>query len=175
MHYSFPLGRCATLIGLLATAPACSNLDRFDTGTEEAYCGSIIGEDFVLEGLASNLELELSIDTGRLESRPGRITSRDAEGGPCAPEPLFDDAQLRTSSKIQADPLSTLDFGTGREHNFFAWADSSCQGTFLNVVSLMHDGNVELRLLKPGGDDEGPAFGVFALERMTLEECAELE
>ena len=68
-----------------------------------------------------------------------------------------------------ADPMSLLEFGSTREHNFLAWVDSSCQGSALAVVSLMHTGQVEVRLLRRGastGDPPAPnQFGVFQLEK----------
>ena len=75
--------------------------------------------------------------------------------------------------RVADDPLSTFDFGTGRDHNFFAWAQSSCQGQFLVVVSLMKDDDVEVRLMAPpgpinpqtGAPFERPQFAVFLLNR----------
>jgi hypothetical protein len=48
-----------------------------------------------------------------------------------------------------------------------AWVDSACQGSALAVVSLMHTGEVEVRLLRRGNavDSAAPGeFGVFQLQ-----------
>ena len=91
---------------------------------------------------------------------------------PCAPDPLFEAATLRAIEEAFHDPLSALQFGEGREHNFLTWVDSSCQGTMLAVVSLMKNDEVELRLLKPAPlppPDAVPAdrtgFAQFRLRR----------
>jgi hypothetical protein len=72
-----------------------------------------------------------------------------------------------------SDPLSQLEFGSTRDHNFMAWVDSTCQGSALAVVSLMHTGQVEVRLLRRGtglpGDTSPDQFGVFQLERTDCE------
>ena len=165
-----------TLAGVsVALTTGCKSLDSFDTTPGEAYCGQIVAGQFVRAGFASDLGLRLSLDIDRLQSRPGALSSDDADSGPCAPNALFESAPLRASEPLLADPLSLLEFGLGREYNFFAWVDSSCQGPMLAVVSLMQSNKVEMRLLKPGSlndtDDES-GFGVFLLEPMPLEDCA---
>jgi hypothetical protein len=79
--------------------------------------------------------------------------------------------------------LSTLSFGEGHVHDFFAWVDSTCQGTMVAVVSLMKDNQVELRLFKPmrlpppdAGPAETPGFAMFSLsarQRSVAGESAE--
>ena len=70
--------------------------------------------------------------------------------------------------------LSALTFGEGHEHDFFAWVDSTCQGTMLAVVSLMKNNYVELRLFKPAPlspsttPAESPGFAVFHLNPKPL-------
>jgi hypothetical protein len=70
------------------------------------------------------------------------------------------------------DDLSQAEFGDGHQHDFFAWVDSSCQGTMVAVVSLLTNGAVEVRLLKPAADppqkataEERPGFAKFSLNR----------
>lgn len=160
----------ATLAMLLC---GCTNLDRFDTADDEAYCGPIVGGQFVREGFSRTLRAKLTIDTSKLDSIPGSLSTDDANDGPCAPAAQFETANLRSIQKALADPLSTLEFGEEREHNFLAWVESSCRGTMLAVVSLMRNDDVELRLLAPpdtalaetleaGGQE---AFGLFQLKR----------
>jgi hypothetical protein len=159
-----------------AGALGCRSLDRFDTKGEASYCGTLVGRPFSagLSPAGAETRARLSLDTDQLTTLPGALTTSDAEQGLCAPAPLFDQAALRAIPPLMNDALSTLEFGSGRDYNFFAWADSTCQGTMVAVVSLMQDDSVELRLLKPApaspegvipGPEEQPGFGVFELER----------
>ena len=81
----------------------------------------------------------------------------------------FQNQMPQFTPELLTDPMSLLEFGSTREHNFLAWVDSSCQGSALAVVSLMHTGQVEVRLLRRGastGDPPAPnQFGVFQLEK----------
>lgn len=142
------MSRHCFMLALLVTLSGCRDLDRFDTGEDQAYCGEIIAAPFTRAGFARRLRLELQLDLSQMQSVPGRITSDDADSGPCQPRALFEQASLRFPQKLDADALSTLQFGPSREYNFLSWVDSSCLGTYLAVVSLMHDGDVEVRLMK---------------------------
>ena len=50
-----------------------------------------------------------------------------------------------------------------------AWVDSTCRSSALAVVSMMHTGEVEVRLLRRGevldGEEQPDQLGVFQLER----------
>jgi hypothetical protein len=172
------LGASATL--------GCSSLDRFDTKGTAAYCGSLVAVPAFEAGLLPkssrprSLNATLKLDIGALTQRGdqsavvGSLTTDDADRGLCATQQaaLFDAAPLRTMPALDSDALSTLEFGSGHDYNFFAWVDSSCQGTMLSVVSLMRNDSVELRLLKPAampapeaGPEQQPGFGLFYLER----------
>jgi hypothetical protein len=157
----------------------CHNLDGFDTKPGDAYCGAIVGAPFqagfVPENQPPSLELALTLDTSKLTSEPGILHSNDAQSGLCAtptqPQALFQDVPLRAIPEVDHDALSTLTFGEGHEHDFFAWVDSTCQGTMLAVVSLMKNNQVEMRLFKPARlpppdapPAEQPGFAVFHLE-----------
>jgi hypothetical protein len=161
--------RASLIFGLLLLG-GCRDIDRFDTGDGEAYCGTIVTAPFVREGFATNLRVRLKIDTDRLDSVPGTITTDDL-AGPCTPAPLFQDAELRVTPDVLHDPISTLEFGEGRDMNLITWAHSGCQGPMLAVVSLMKNDDVELRLLKPPsaplapGEDPGGGYGLFQLRR----------
>lgn len=160
----------AAVFGVLSLG--CESLDRFDTGRRGAYCGSIIDASFARAGFAQRTRLQLQLDVDALRSFPGRITTDDGADGPCSPARTFDDALLRSPQKLEADPLSFLSFGEAREYNGLAWVDSTCDGTYLAVFSLMRNDDVELRLLRgetgEGGDEVGP-FGVFQLSRFSRE------
>jgi hypothetical protein len=166
------------LAGALAwSALGCRDIDRFDTEDGTAYCGAMVNfsqkNSFIPSvGGRPDLRLKLQLDTDSLTVQPGVITSNDALNGLCKPLPSFDAAPLRAIPEVLNDPLSLIEFGDGREYNFFAWADSTCQGTMLAVVSLMKNDSVEVRLLKPkpnpppgAPDEERPGFILFQLTR----------
>ncbi|HEY5372883.1 MAG TPA: hypothetical protein VIK01_04320 [Polyangiaceae bacterium] len=162
-------------LAALIAASGCRNLDSFSSKPGEAYCGQLLSQPefqdgFLPLGSRPNLELELRLDTSTLTSEPGILRSNDATTGLCASTSgaLFQDAPLRAIPAVDHDVLSTLTFGEGHEHDFFAWVDSSCQGTMLAVVSLMKNNQVEMRLFKPARlappkapADQQPGFAMF--------------
>jgi hypothetical protein len=168
---------CAAALAL--TSLGCRNIDRFDTENGAAYCGSML--NFQQRGFVDtdiedrpNLKLMLELDTDSLTVQPGAITTNDPKGL-CDPDPLFVAAPLRAIPEVLNDPISLLEFGDGREYNFFAWADSTCQGTVLAVVSLMKNDSVEVRLLKPrpkpvenAPEEDQPGFILFQLARSEI-------
>jgi hypothetical protein len=147
---------------------SCKTIDTFDTGPSDAYCGRITGAPFVREDFDRQLQLQLRLRIATLNSVPGNLTTDDSDIGPCAPKALFSDAILRAPKKLESDHLSAFSFDEGSLTNFLAWVDSTCDGTYLAVVSLMQDNSVEVRLLRgaldSGGQETGP-FGVFNLQR----------
>jgi hypothetical protein len=161
----------------VTSALSCGNLDGFTSKPGEAYCGTIGLADFhsgfVEEGSPSVLALALALDVGKLPTQPGILNSNDPQGicGTAdAPQVLFSNAPLRAIPELQHDVLSALSFGEGHDHDFFAWVDSTCQGTMLAVVSLMKNNYVELRLFKPARLSspnapaaERPGFALFHL------------
>jgi hypothetical protein len=147
----------------------CRDLDRFDTGTDGAYCGTIVESDFTRKGFDTLPMLRLTLDIDQLTVAPGTLSSNDPTGL-CSPLAQFEQAPLLVTSELYADPLSLLEFGTSREYNFISWVDSTCLGRTMAIVSLMHDDNVEVRLLRPGSpaSTSGPdsnEFGVWQLQR----------
>jgi hypothetical protein len=166
----------ASLVGALS---GCRSLERFDTDPPAAFCGSLVGaplfhEGFVPTDTPPSLSISLEIDTSSLTDRPGTLTSNDGSSGLCSDRqrPLFEGASLRAIPQIANDALAQVDFGEGHEHNLFAWVDSTCQGTMLAVISLLRNGDVELRLLKPApdpppaaGPERRPGFALFYLKR----------
>lgn len=167
-----------SLLGALCAVQlsACRNLDSFDSKPGEAYCGAIsvqpaFTEGFQPSGQPPNLQLELTLDTSKISTEPGLLRSSDITSGLCSGERLFDKVPLRAIPEVEHDVLSTLSFGEGHEHDFFAWVDSSCQGTMLAVVSLLKNNLVEVRLFKPAHAPtpnappaEKPGFAVFQLD-----------
>jgi hypothetical protein len=174
-------GQCLALSLMVLAVAGCRSLDRFDTSGEAAYCGSIVGaqgslfqDGFIPENTPPSLSIVLELDTNNLTSRPGTLTSNDQTTGLCRAtgEPLFRNAPLRAIPEIFHDDLSGAEFGEGHQHDFFAWVDSTCQGTMVAVVSLLTNGAVEVRLMKPAADPpdgapaaERPGFAKFYLRK----------
>lgn len=164
-------------LGLLCLA-ACRDISRFDTNGQSAYCGELLAPDFATAGLAadndaaSKLAVELTLDTSQIATRPGALFSNDADGGLCAPHAMFEEAALRTVTEALSDKISTMQLGENHEQDIVTWVDSTCLGSMVALVSLLRDGNVELRLLKPAPEPtsettaaQRPGFGVFSLKR----------
>jgi hypothetical protein len=174
-------GLAALLVLSAAGVFGCKSLERYDTEGTSAYCGSIVGpslfeEGFVPENQPPGLGLSLKLTTETLSTRPGTLSSNDAQTGFCREEgrALFENAPLRAIPEMFHDSLSQLEFGEGHVQDFFAWVDSSCQGTMLAVVSLLANGAVEMRLMKPAaepppnaGPDQQPGYALFYMEKST--------
>jgi hypothetical protein len=180
-------------LGVLLATLSCRSLDRFDTPGKAAFCGELVSgpsfhDGFVAVGEpAVLLKMKLKLDTSQLStfsdnqaSRPGMLTSNDAERGLCSAQgqALFEGSPLRSIPQVDHDSISTLTFGEGHDEDFFAWTDSTCQGTMLAIVSLLRKGDVELRLFKPAsqpppdaGPDKRPGFALFYLRRSNDETC----
>lgn len=166
------LTRAACLAAALTASLGCSTLDRFDTKEGEAYCGNVVtGQDFK-DQFAPDLQLAMTLDTDQLQSVPGTLTTNVTEEYGCSPQPLLHSAPMRITEPMLHDPLSTFDFGTGRDHNFMAWVESACQGPMLAVVSLLRNDDVEVRLMKPpvpaataGAEPTPGGFALFPMKR----------
>lgn len=164
------------LFGLILALSAlgCQKLDRFDTTDGQAYCGSVVGAQFILTppsegGFQRTLLMRAEIDTNLLNTTPAWITTDDAKDGPCEPQPTFDEAPVRVTPEILEDSMSLMTFEDGRDHNLIGWAQSTCRGPMLTIVTLLETDEVEVRLLKPAPiptvDGERDAFALFALKR----------
>ncbi|MBK7580054.1 MAG: hypothetical protein IPI67_07580 [Myxococcales bacterium] len=164
--------RPAIALGIVSLGSGCNTIDRFDTKDGEAYCGNIVSAAFVRDGFPPDLRLRLTLDTDKLSTVPGTITTDDGQSGPCTPQPRLQAAELHVTEAMLHDQLSTFDFGTGRDYNFMAWVDSSCEGPMLAVVSLLKNDDVEVRLMKPPQvpttvttEPPAPGFALFQLTR----------
>jgi hypothetical protein len=174
--------RLAAVAAAAFSAFGCRELERFDTPGSSAYCGSIVGaplfhEGFVGTNAPPSLGLRLKLSTENLSTQPGTLSSNDALTGFCSKDghALFEDAKLRAIPALFHDTLSQLEFGEGHEQDYFAWVDSSCQGTMIAVVSLLTNGQVEVRLMKPAaepapnaGPEQSPGYALFSLARSEL-------
>lgn len=172
---------------VLLTTLSCRNLDRFDTHGEAAYCGDLVSgpsfhDGFIPAGQPALLRMALTLDTSQFNSSsannqalPGnRLSSNDVDSGLCSGDgqPLFDNSPLRAIPQVDHDEISTLTFGEGHDEDFFTYVDSTCQGTMLGLVSLLRNGDVQLRLFKPmplpapdAGPEKRPGFALFYMRR----------
>lgn len=167
---------------LLAVAAGlgCSNLDRFTTAPNEAYCGAVtVGAPF-RTGLSPRVQLRLTLDASALDgaSPPGMLSTYEAAdvGSPEARQ--FIEAPLRPIPPLAHDALSHLDLGDGCERSAIfgvSPADTTAE-SMLAVVSLRTDDTVEVRLLRPGlapsataptPSGRRPIFGLFSLTRQS--------
>ena len=177
-------------LGVLLMTLSCRSLDRFDTKNDAAFCGQLVSAPAFHDGFVPELEdgepklqltMKLTLDTSQLSTfsndrttQVNALSSNDSDLGLCAPggHALFESSPVRGIPQVDHDTLSTLTFGEGHDEDFFAWTDSTCQGTMLALVSLLRKGDVELRLFKPAalplplaGPERSPGFGLFYLKR----------
>jgi hypothetical protein len=171
--------RFLTLPALLACLllGGCSDWSRYSTKTDEAYCGSVTLASEFREGLSPRVQLRLTLDADALDlgEPAGQLTTNEELDDGAPPRHLLDHAELRPIAPLAHDALSRLEFGEGRERNVvYAVSPSDPEAnTLLAIVSLRSDDQVEVRLLRPGGDlpasdvDSGrrSIFGVFPMSR----------
>jgi hypothetical protein len=148
------IGSC--LLGL-----GCKDVTRFSTAPGESYCGPIVGAKFVLRGFDDTLHLRMTFDADHIADAPGTLSTDDQ---------LLTNTPMRPVPEFFHDPFSTLNFGEGRDKNLVFAVDPTdpAKGpTIMVVVSLMHGGDAEVRLIRgaPTGEPmpaTTPLFGVFA-------------
>ncbi len=155
----------AAAIAMAAGAIGCREIDRFSS-KGDGFEGPVVRGNFVRAGIAEDARMCLTLDTDHLQDAPGTITTTDGR---------FQATPLRPIPQIWHDPLSMMSFGDGREKNLLYMATPNGDTHDVTVVvSLMHDGNIEVRLVRgapfsvggaiaPGQDS--PMFGVFTLGR----------
>jgi len=150
----------------LSILAGCNDVTRFSTEAGESYCGNIVPGPFVRQGFKPDVRMRMSFDADRIDTQPGVLSTSDG---------MFTEAPLRSIPQLGNDPLSTLQFGEGRSRNLFVGVSPSDGQTAFAVVSLMENGNVEVRVVRgappPAGVTSIPAheaptlFGVFPLTR----------
>lgn len=167
---------------LASSTLGCRSLDRFDTQRGEAYCGSLVGrvhistgfDDARWDGKDDQPTLGLTLSTGELfkpNGVPAIVTTNDSAFGPCAPNmPLFKQAKVRTIEKALGDRLSAMQLGEDHDEDVVTIIDSSCSGSMVAILSLIQNGDIELRLLRPAANSSSAAldaerFGLFVLKK----------
>jgi hypothetical protein len=175
------MNRIAVVLALVAASVAlgCDDMDRFSTGPDESYCGSITLGSAFRAGFSPRVQMRLRLDASLLDgpSSPGVLSTFEASDGDQPERRTLNEAELRLIPPMAHDPLSRLEFGEGRERNaIYAVSPSDpTADSALAVVSLRSDEKVEVRLLRGGmappvGGEALPEgrrqlFGIFALSR----------
>jgi hypothetical protein len=173
-----------SIVAGLGVSTGCKSVESFDTGNNSVYCLDLIGEAFAESGLipedagtvassdGGQLRLAVTIDAQHLSSRPGLLWSNDADFGICRPQPLLNGAPMRAVQGALHDVVSTVQLTPDHIQDVFFWVDSTCESTFVGILSLIDGGSVELRLFKPkpatgesGTAEQRPGFAVFARSR----------
>jgi hypothetical protein len=156
----------STVAAVSLCLDGCKDISRFTTQPGESYCGTIVPAPFVRGGFRPGVRMRLSLDAEHLSDAPGKLATDDG---------FFADVELRPIPQLQHDPLSTLQFGEGRTRNLIFGVEPNSCDTALAVVSLMDNGDVEVRIVRgapmsasdagTSADDSDPLFGLFPLER----------
>jgi hypothetical protein len=160
-------------VAIVAFVAACSDLSGFNT-SGGSYQGSVVDAPFVLAGIdGGSTTLCLTLDTNHLQDTPGNLSTSDGR---------FHAVAMRSIPQFWQDPLSTLQFGEGRVKNMMYMVRASTPysdgdgNDVLAVVSLMHSGDVEVRLIRGAPDytaDGGTistmqnVFGIFDLQKQS--------
>jgi hypothetical protein len=157
-------------MGACLACMACQDLSGFTTAGD-SYEGAVVQAGFARSGVDETARACLTLDASHFQDAPGAISTNDG---------LFRTVSLRPIPQIWHDPLSTLSFGEGRLKNLLyvatastPFSDGKSDDVFV-IVSLMHSGQVEVRLLRgaPGLAGDGSAspsaanlFAIFTLAR----------
>lgn len=150
----------AATIALGAGLASCNDVAQFKS-RGGGFEGAVVDGAFVRAGIEKGVRLCLTFDTDRLQDAPGTLTTSDGR---------FHGTPLRPIPQLWHDPLSTLAFGEGRERNLVYMATPSDGVDVTVVLSLMREGDVEVRLLRGAPSAAATTtppsiFGVFALDR----------
>jgi hypothetical protein len=150
----------ATVV-LFSPGFGCKDVSRFSTLPGESYCGHIVGAAFVRRGFDETLRMRMTFDADHIADAPGTLSTDDG---------LLTSTPMRPVPEFFHDPFSTFNFGEGRDKNLVFAVDPTdpAKGpTIMVVVSLMHGGDAEVRLMRGAPTGEAmpatsPLFGVFA-------------
>jgi len=174
--------RLTVAIALGGCLLACSDLGEFRTGEGEVFRGTVSGSEtgdagddssFIRNGFPSYTQMELTFDPAKADSSPGRITTRDPGSGVAG---HFDRTPLQAIRPLAHDPLTEYTFpGGGRLTNYIFGARMAGEPrSALVFVSLMEEGEIEVRVIAPGaaacdGGTLDELFGVFRLKKTDVQ------
>lgn len=167
------------LAALALAQASCEDLTRFSTSADESYCGSItLGSSF-RRGFTPGTQMRLTLDASKIDGAdsPGSLWTQELKDGP---DPgfvhLLSASPLRPIPPVAHDVLSRPGLGEGRVRTAVysvAPTDPAAE-SLVAFVSFRSDGDIEVRLLRPGAEGdpadipEGrrPLFGLFTLRRI---------
>lgn len=151
-------------IFIIMVVSGCDDLSSFSTSEDEAYMGNIIQAEEVRKGFFNITQIELTLNISDIDADAGtlRVTSINENG---REEVIFDDTALKPIISMKFDSLGSMDFPTGRLKNYIFNAavtggEHSGVDAFV-IVSLMSDGNVEVRIIS----GEERLYGIFSLTK----------
>jgi len=155
----------------------CEDLSRFSTSEGESYCGTITLGAAFRRGFTPRTQMRLTLDAAKIDGAesPGALSTSEVRDEDSGELRLLESAPLRPIPPLAHDTLSRPDLGEGRLRTALysvTPADPEAEA-LVAAVSLRSDGDVEVRLIRPGASDdvaglpEGrrPLFGLFTLRR----------
>jgi hypothetical protein len=169
--------RASILLAALSLTLGCEDLSRFSTAEGEPYCGAITLGAAFRRGFTPRTQMRLTLDADKIDGAdsPGALTTRELLDDAGAEIRLLDAAPLRPIPPLAHDAFSRPDLGEGRVRTaVYAVTPSDPDAeSLLAILSLRTDGDVEVRLLRPGASDDTasvpagrkPLFGLFTLRR----------
>jgi hypothetical protein len=146
------------LIAGFTVFAGCDSMSDYSTHSNTCYVGNIIDADFVrLGAFEAGLRLKMSLDVSALAkgNKVGAVITTD--------DGLFVNAPVRQMLELTRDPLSLLHFPGGRTRSYLAYAPDRNANVANVVISLMENGDVEVRIFRPAIIEEDALFGVFRL------------
>ena len=152
---------------MLFLAAACTDLGSFSTSTGECYHGQIVAADFVRAGFETDVTLYLTLDVTALSDGRGSAGVISTSDG------RFYTASISQMEQLAHDSISLFQFPGGRIRNYMAHAFATDGAPASIVISLMEDGKVEVRIVRPAGAGDleySELFGVFSTS--IDEECS---
>lgn len=173
---------CLFVAGALGlSASACEDLSRFSTAEDQSYCGAITLGAAFRRGFTPGTQMRLTLDAAKIDTgdSPGALWTRelrDGEDGAPVFVQLLSASPLRPIPPVAHDVLSRPDLGEGRVRTavYNVTPTDADAESLVAFVSLRSDGDVEVRLLRPGASDDAPdlpegrrpLFGLFTLHRL---------
>ena len=150
---------------------SCQDVGSFTTQPGECYRGTVVNAEFVRTGFDADTRLSLTFDTAALAD------GRGPAGVMWSSDGRFTASTIGQMGQLAHDSLSEFQFPGGRIRNYLLNVVAADGVPATVVISLMENGLVEARIMRPAmdicppGDDDclSPVsyealFGVFRLE-----------
>ena len=159
------------LLAFAALSVSCMDVGSFTTQPGECYRGSIVNASFVRTGFDEGTHLSMTFDTSALAD------GRGPAGVMWSSDGRFTASTIGQMSQLAHDSLSQFQFPGGRVRNYLLNVIAADGVPATVVISLMENGLVEARVMRPEMDICPPGeescaspvsyealFGVFRLE-----------